>query len=110
MSKFKLETRRYNLKELGEEWKECYLDFEPISYAEAQEFLDLPIDSKETSAVKESSGRVFKVLEKKFIQGMGIDKDNKKMEIRKEELKELPVEVIVGVINFLLVKKPSPNI
>ena len=80
-------TKRVELSYLGDEWKECYLEFIMPSYHDIKEFAEKGKDNTET---------VEKGLEKLtglFKSGYAVS-DGKKVEVKKEDIKDLPMEVV----------------
>ena len=75
---------------LGEDWKDCYLKFHYLTIAEAE------IWSKSDSSSKKN----LELLSDKFIEGKAI-RDGQTIEVSKENIGELPVEVLLKCITLL---------
>ena len=93
MSKFKI-TRKIELKFIGEEWKDCYLEFEPITIKETKQYMDIE-DEKEVGL------KAIELLKQKFISGKAIIEDGTTIDVKKDELEDFPSFVLVEVMSFL---------
>lgn len=106
MSKFRI-VRKFKLDFLGEEWKECYLEFEAFTYKELADLAKLNIDTEDATRTAEAAGKLMEVLEGKFVGGKGIDAEGKQVDIRKKDLVDLPLEVISKAVSFLMGTGPN---
>lgn len=102
MSKFAI-TKKVNLSFLGEAWKESYLEFYALTIKDLRDsFPSLGnVDAKDAQSVSSGIDTTLKILQDKFIGGKGVDKDGNVVEITKEDLVELPAEIVPKVLNFL---------
>lgn len=102
MSKF-YSSKRFSLSFLGEEWKEAYIDFQSLTVADIKNnFGQLQsIDVKDDSSVVAGIEVALKVLEERFVKGSGINENKEAVDITREDLKDLPAEVITRGLAFL---------
>ena len=101
MSKFQV-PMRIDLSFLGEGWKDCFLLFNAFSVNDvlfklAGRNLSAPGDAK---VMKDSAGEILDLLKEKFIEGKGYD-GKKIVEIVKEDIGDLPVQVIPKITELL---------
>ena len=80
-------TKKVDLAYLGDEWKECYLEFNSPSYGDLRGL----IDEGKTDAEKVESG--LETITGLFRSGFAVS-DGKKVEVKKEDLKDIPVEIL----------------
>lgn len=101
MSKFKV-VKRLSLDFLGEGWKDAYINFQVLTIADIKDkFPSLAkLNADDPKAVIESMGMILEIIEDKFVDGKGLA-DGKLVEFKKEDLKELPNELMVKSLNFL---------
>jgi hypothetical protein len=101
MAKFKI-VRKYDLSWIGEDWKECYLEFNALSYEELFSLVGTVVDASDPEAVKIGVEKTTKLLKTKFISGKGIGESGEKVDIAKDDLTDLPPDVINRVVTWLL--------
>jgi hypothetical protein len=95
MSKFKV-LKRLDLSYLGEEWKECYILFSSITFNEVGQYKVAEKTDDEKAKLALQS------LEDHFIEGKAIDESGKIVILKKGDLKDLPVDVVLKAVNFLI--------
>ena len=87
------------LDSLGEEWKDCSLTLRGLSWAESSElakrFKKVGDDPDKLQA------EMISFLQSRFIEGRGIDDTGKRVAIAKEDLADLPFEVVSDAIHTL---------
>lgn len=88
--------KNVDLSYLGEGWGECYLKFSPLTISEAQELSKI----KNASDDEEIITKATNILESKFIEGKVLS-DGKVTDLPKDEVKNLPIELIVESMNVL---------
>lgn len=101
--KFKI-TKRYKLDFLGEGWKDCYLDFYPFTPTDLEGDIAKMADfdtSKGSKEVVAISKMVIGILSKRFLGGKVLNEKGELIEMKKEYLSDLPLEVLQGVVSFL---------
>jgi len=103
MAKFVVK-KRVDLGFLGDDWKECYLEFNTPSYGEVKEFIPLANEKDQTRAVQAG----LELLQKLYLGGKGFD-GSAVVDVKKEELEELPVEVLTKSFQ-VIVGTPPPNL
>jgi hypothetical protein len=96
-------TKVYSLASFGEEWKDCYLKFNTLTVRDITgEFSTLKdIDIKNPDQVGEGMEKVMKLLKSHYIEGKVIEESGKLVELGKDDLIDLPLEIITGVLGFL---------
>lgn len=97
MSRFRI-VKKIDLSFLGEEWKDCYLEFSAITFGEARRYVNFNFKGNTEKALDE----VLSLLEGNFIGGKAVVETGKIVEVKKEELKDFPAEIILKVINALI--------
>lgn len=124
MSKFAV-YKTLKLDFLGEGWQDCYLKFNAVPYdvfANIRERYDLDFSSQATTpeeAQKElandpkkaekANAFVIRFLSDYFVEGKGFD-GKEVVEVKKVDLKDLPMSVINKASDFLMEKEAiSPN-
>lgn len=90
---------------LGEGWEEAYVSFKPFSFNDNDKILDLYKLAKEQANMsqdeaKKASDNILSLLRDKFIDGKGFD-GTKLVAITKDNLGELPMEIIVHILQTL---------
>jgi hypothetical protein len=104
MSKF-IVKKHIALGFLGEGWEEAYVDFSPFTFKDNDTIIHLrklaTTQAKmEDSEIKQASTDIMEILADKFIGGMGYN--GKELEpITKDNLNELPMEIIVHILQTL---------
>jgi hypothetical protein len=108
MTKFKF-FKKFNLGFIGDEWKECYLKFNSIDFNTSKEIQDKIGSFNPQKQSGEIVSAVIGVLQKSFVEGKGIDENGKAVDVKTEDLKQFPVEVLSRAFEELLGAKPNPN-
>ena len=99
--KFKI-TKKVDLGYLGDEWKDCHLEFRVPSYGDIQDLGEI-----DESKPIEASKKALEVLGNAFVSGKGVDEKGEKVDIKKEDLKDLPVTVLTKAMTGLT--EPAPK-
>jgi len=104
MSKFLLK-KKFSLAFLGKKWKEkdTYIVFNAFTIRDIKEKLPklIAIDEDNTKSIESGITAMLELLQEKFISGSGVDEKGEKVDIKAQDLEELPVEVISKAIDFL---------
>jgi len=79
-------TKKIDLSYLGDEWKECYLEFDLPSYGDLKEMTTEGTDAEKVEKGLETIVGLFK-------GGYAIS-GGKKVEVTKEDLKDIPIEIL----------------
>lgn len=80
-------TKKIDLAYLGEEWKDCYLEFNLPSYGDLKNLSDsAATDAEKVENALETIVGLFKV-------GYAVS-DGKKVEVKKDNLKDIPIEIL----------------
>lgn len=80
-------TKKVDLSYLGENWKDCYLEFNLPSYGDLKDLSD----SETTDAEKAEKG--LETIVGLFKGGCAIS-GGEKVEVKKDDLKDIPVEIL----------------
>jgi len=95
MAKFNI-VKKLDLSYLGEEWKDCYISFSAITYREVEAYT--MVDREDTKAATDMA---ISTLQNHLVEGFGIDEKGERIAIKKEDIIELPLEIVIKAINFL---------
>lgn len=100
--------RTLDLGFLGKEWEGCYLKFSYLTANEAKDFSGLKIDKEnpDPENVNALVDKALSVLESKFIEGKAV-KGGKISDVTKEDIKELPVELLNKCVEVLVSALPE---
>ena len=82
-------------------WKDCYLKFSYLTADEAKEFANLNVNAEDPKEIQQIFDKSIEVLKDKFVEGEAI-RENKKVSVTKEELPELPLEVLTKAVQMLV--------
>lgn len=88
-------TRKFDLSSYG--WKGCYIEVEAITYKEMQDWNSQNLDKTDPAAAQ----KVFEYLSSKFVSGKALDEEANKVDLKKENLSELPFDIILGLSDWL---------
>lgn len=99
MGKFRI-VRRYDLSDLGQEWKDCFLEFNAVTYGELYKLSNL-VFSPGKDGAKKSMEETLSILEKQFIQGEAIGNDGNKVAFQKDDFSDLPGDVNNKILIWL---------
>jgi len=111
MSKFKLE-KTFKLDFLGDGWKGSYIKFKALTVKDFKKVLDsvpLDIEELEQDEVLGAVDNAIKLLKDNFIEGKGLGADGKKIDISKNDLEDLPPDVITKALSFLSAGSVTPE-
>ncbi len=92
--------RQLDLNFLGDNWKGCYIKFRYISLAEAKGFAELGFDKDDPKSVQQALDKTVEVLKEKFVEGKAMA-DGQMVDLKKEQLAELPTDVLNKAILLL---------
>jgi len=100
--KFKI-TKHFKLDFLGDEWKETYLDFSPLTLNDVKTKLPMisKLNQEDSSQIEEGVNAVSELLIEKFVSGKAIGEEGKLIEVKKQDLIEFPLDVFVRAFSFL---------
>lgn len=85
MTKFDI-TKKIDLSYLGENWKDCYLEFSLPSYGNLK---NLTTDGTDQEKVE----KILETIMGLFTGGFAIS-NGERVEVKKEDIKDLPIEII----------------
>ena len=111
MSKFKLE-KTFKLDFLGKGWEKSYIKFKALTVKDFKKVLDsIPLNIQELKQ-DEVLGAVddaIKLLRDNFVEGKGLGADGKQVSISKDDLEDLPPDVITKALGFLSAGSVTPE-
>lgn len=103
--------KKFDLKHLGEGWENAYIIFTPFTFDDNEELLSIrdlikttDPDKVKPEDAKPASDVILKLLQDKLVEGKGWD-GKKLIDITKENLGQLPMEVLTDSIATLQGKK-----
>lgn len=99
MSKFGL-LKTLTLEFLGEAWKDCYLKFSALTYRDFKTMVNFNVNNPKARI--QASDETIRILSEHFVEGLGVNEKGTEIKITKEDLEDLPVEVITRALSFLL--------
>jgi hypothetical protein len=110
MTKFYL-PKKLELDFLGDKWKGCYLEFNSITIRDLNEkVLGFTLKDKDNPVeVREAYLKTMGLLKDCYVKGEGIDEKGNRVPIDKEDLVNLPPEVLTKSINFLVGSPQEKN-
>ncbi len=104
MSKFVV-RKKFMLDFVDEVWKEkgAYLELAAFSVSDVKDKLSKLTGVKETdpTSVTSALDTMIELLEEKFLGGKAVGIDGELVSLKKEDIRELPVEVISRAVGFL---------
>ena len=108
MTKFKV-TKKVDLGHLGNDWKDCYLEFSLPSYGEIADadLANLVKEEAEKNPIK-AIKKGLDFLEGIFVSGKAIGRNGEKIDVEKGDLKDFPSEVINKCFE-VIIGVPSKN-
>ena len=113
MMSFKV-VKRLSLGFFGEDWKDAYIDFQALTVKDIKEKFPefTKVDEKDEKAALRGIDTVLKLLQEKFISGKGISEEGRLVDLKSEDLENLPAEIISRALSFLSqgVAAPSPRL
>lgn len=98
MPKF-IATRHFSLTFLGEEWKDCFIIFRSLSVNEARELMKQKLTGKDPAEIITVS---LNLLKTHFIKGTAVGEGNQIVKLTKEDLADLPAQILEKAVLFLV--------
>lgn len=97
-------TKKFDLSYLGEDWKGCYLEFSAPSVGSLTKSLEGigDIDEKDTKLINENFTRTMALLKENFISGKALDVSGEVLEVSKNDLEQLPADIVTKLMDFLV--------
>jgi len=90
---------KFSLDFLGKDWKDAFLEFDGLSIKEIRELIDGNIDKKDPSVIMKES---LELVKRQFIKGMAPGKNGDLKKVEKEDIEELPKQVLDKAFVFLV--------
>lgn len=103
MAKFAVK-RKILLDFLGDDWKEnnCYIEFTSFTIRDLQEkFPQISSSADDPKSVANGMTKTIDLLKEHFVSGKGMGLKNEVVDIDKEDMIDLPAEVINKIFSFL---------
>jgi hypothetical protein len=96
-------SKKFSLDFLGNEWKDCYINFSSITIRDLKENVAqfVNMDKNDSASVANGITETLKILEDRFIKGIAIDETGKSIDLKKEDLVDMPAEVLTKALSFL---------
>ena len=96
--------KRIELAHLGEGWEQAYITLTPFTFNDNATLLKFRALAQTAAAnpdaANEATNEVMSMVKNKFLEGMGFD-GKKLVPITKDNLADLPIEVITYILAFL---------
>lgn len=94
--------KKISLSFLGDGWADAYVEFSPFSFSDNDRIIELRkyrIDqmTENSKEAKKASDDLMAIIKDKFIAGKGYD-GKELIDITKDNLNDLPMEVILKVL------------
>lgn len=96
--------RSFKLDNIG--WVGCEIKFKSVNYPDRKKFAK-DVAGKDTETIEKMT---IQLLKDHLVGGHGLDEENKKVEITKENFEELPGDVIDYLGNKLLLRGIDENL
>jgi hypothetical protein len=80
-------TKKIDLSYIGDDWKDCYIEFSLPSYGDLKGF------TNDEGTDQEKLGKGLEQVKGLFRKGCAIS-DGKKVEISKDDLVDMPIEIL----------------
>ena len=104
MNEFKI-TKKFSLDFLGKDWKEkdAHINFKAVTIGDIKNKFPKfgMVDEKDSNAVLQGMTEILEFLKSKFISGKGIIADGSLVDLKAEDLENLPAQVLSRTLSFL---------
>lgn len=101
-------NKKIGLEFLGEEYKDSYLVFQAITMNEIEEIQEKALVAQERQDPKENLNFFKSVVAPRFVEGK-IAQDGKLVEVTKDDLPNLPLEVFIDIAQELMGRVPKAD-
>lgn len=100
--KFKI-IKRFALDFIGNEWKECYINFNGLTIRDIRDQVPAiaNISNKNQKDIIDGMDKILNLIKSKFITGKAINSEGKLVDLKANDLDDLPTDVLVKALNFL---------
>jgi len=98
--------KKVSLDFLGADYKDCYLEFKTIPMKEYEKYVEQASENKDE---KKAVGFITSTLQDLFISGKFIDENKEQFDVKKEELGDFDITVMVTVFKALTGQDQNPN-
>lgn len=98
--------RKIALDFIGEEYKDCYLEFKTIPMKDYERYVGLASENKDAD---KAVGFITNTLQELFVSGKFIDENNEPFDVKKDELGDFDMSVMITVFKTLTGQDQSPN-
>jgi hypothetical protein len=98
--------RKISLDFIGADYKDCYLEFKTIPMKDYEKYVELAGENKDE---KKAVGFITSTLQDLFISGKFIGEDDELFDVKKEELGDFDMNVMITVFKTLTGQDQNPN-
>lgn len=98
--------RKISLDFIGEDYKDCYLEFKTIPMKDYEKYIGLANENKDE---KKAVVFITKTLADLFVSGKFIDDKNELFDVEAEELGDFDMNVMITVFKALTGQDQNPN-
>lgn len=92
--------RTLDLSKYG--WDNCKFVFNALSWAEQRKLDSARIEWQKPEAdIEKAANSIVDIIKSKFVRGEALDENKKKFQVTKEQLEELPFDVLLGITAWL---------
>jgi CO dehydrogenase/acetyl-CoA synthase epsilon subunit len=97
--------KRITLEFLGDEYKDCYLEFNTIPM---KDYIEYVKKASQAKGEAEASQYIIDALTPLFVSGKFLENDEL-FDVTKDQIQDFNVETLVTAFNMLTGQTPSPN-
>ncbi len=98
--------RKISLDFIGEDYKDCYLEFKTIPMKEYEKYVQQASENKDE---KKAIEFITKTLQDLYISGKFIDEKSELFDVKAEELGDFDMNVMITVFKTLTGQDQNPN-
>ena len=98
--------RKISLDFIGKDYADCYLEFKTIPMKDYEKYVALASENQDE---KKAVGFITSTLQDLFVSGKFIDENNETFDVKKEELGDFDMNVMITVFKSLTGQDQSPN-
>jgi hypothetical protein len=94
-------NRRLTLEFVGDDWKDCFIEFKPFRPVDVFALADL---SKDEVRSAESFKKIIAILKERFARGTGIDEAGQTIDLEPNDLDEMSLDFITKCLDKVMGK------
>lgn len=99
--------KRISLDFLGDEYKDCYITFKPITISEADKIGEEAIQSTKD---RKSNAWLLEQLKNRFLEGKFLDADNNLFELKADDIDNLDLDTCSTIFEILTGQTTHPKV